>query len=211
MRWGLATLLCLALPAAAGDVVFYRCTDASGALTVQNMPCPKGTQQSTRVMQAVGTPPPMPVPAAAPMPAASQAVQAGPGPVERLYAAPEEPAAPAPAPVPAEPLPPLFECKPRGGDPYLSETPEPPARCVAMQVTGLDGNPRTGAGEACEVLRDSCTPVDPARHCAMWRQRVHEARTASNFTGLAQAEARRREYERLQARFDASDCAAQNP
>jgi hypothetical protein len=76
MRWGLAMLLCLALPAAAGDVVFYRCTDASGALTVQNMPCPKGTQQSTRVMQAVGTPPPMPVPAAAPMPAASQAVQA---------------------------------------------------------------------------------------------------------------------------------------
>ena len=42
-------------------VVIYRCTDASGALTVQNdVPCAKGSKQDKRVIEAapsVATPP----------------------------------------------------------------------------------------------------------------------------------------------------------
>ncbi len=201
------------LPATAAEVVFYRCTDASGALTVQNMPCPKGMQQSTRVMQAVAAPTPaLAAPPTATMPptTSAPAASAPAATMERLYAAP-----PAAAPEPAKPapitLPPLFECKPRDGATYLSETAEPEARCVTMQVTGLDGNPRTAAGDACEVFRDSCTAVEPEQHCASWQRRVADARTASQLTSLAQAPARRQEYERLQALLDASDCAAQKP
>src|SRR5690606_32350843 len=59
-RWLLGALLLSPGPLLAAEIVFYRCTDASGALTVQNMPCPKGMQQSKKVMQAVDTPPPQP-------------------------------------------------------------------------------------------------------------------------------------------------------
>ena len=50
-------LLAFSGPATADEVVFYRCTDASGALTVQNAPCPKGHAQEKKVMQSVGTVP----------------------------------------------------------------------------------------------------------------------------------------------------------
>jgi len=210
----LALLLACAAPAVAGEVVFYRCTDAQGALTVQNMPCPKGMQQTKKVMQAVEAPTPVapvvPVQAPAPSPAPELA---------KLYPAPADateakaaatPEAAVTAPEP-EPLPPLFECRPRGGEAYLSETAEPPSRCVEMRVTGLDGNPRTAAGDACEVVRDTCTAVPAAQHCAVWRKRVLDAEGAWRFAASSRAEELKREYQRLQALFDASDCAAQNP
>lgn len=73
-----AALLAFALglagaPAAAQDaVVIYRCTDASGAVSVQNdVPCPKGSQQQRRVMETAGPAsiPAMPAPPAPPTPA----------------------------------------------------------------------------------------------------------------------------------------------
>ena len=59
----LATFLGAAIAPAsrAGDVVIYRCTDASGALTLQNAPCPKGMKQEQRTMQGVNTVPMAPV------------------------------------------------------------------------------------------------------------------------------------------------------
>ncbi len=200
-------LLMLLLPAAAhaGDITFYRCTDASGALTIQNMPCPKGMQQTTKVMQAVAAPPPMlaPLPALPAPPAAPAALAA--------QTAPTTPVAPLPVekPTPVA-LPALFLCKGRGIDDYLSETADPPSRCVPMRVVGLDGNPAKGAGEACEVQRDTCTAVDPTQLCSTWQQRVHDAEAAARFTSLAQPDAPAR-YQRLQALWDASDCAAQKP
>ena len=55
----LATFLGAAIAPAsrAGDVVIYRCTDASGALTLQNAPCPKGMMQEQRTLQGVNTVP----------------------------------------------------------------------------------------------------------------------------------------------------------
>jgi len=55
IRFALLTLLLCAPLAAADEVVFYRCTDASGALTLQNMPCPKGEKQEKKVMQGVNS------------------------------------------------------------------------------------------------------------------------------------------------------------
>jgi hypothetical protein len=52
-RWLPAALLLglagLLQTASAQSVVIYRCTDASGALTIQNgTPCPKGSKQERR-------------------------------------------------------------------------------------------------------------------------------------------------------------------
>lgn len=185
----------------ADEVTFYRCTDASGALTVQNMPCPKGTQQTTKVMQAVATPPPAPAPtpAAAVLPVLSAAPHAAP------VAAPKPPPA---LPVVRKALPPLFQCRSRDGQNYLSETADPPGRCLALQVTGLDGNPETGAGEACEIVRDTCTAVEPAQHCATWHQRLLDAGTAPrSATSTRAAQSLQDEHQRLQKLWDNSDCA----
>jgi hypothetical protein len=58
MSYRLAWLMLLAAPAAhADEVVIYRCTDAAGALTVQNMPCPKGSRQQVKRMPALATVP----------------------------------------------------------------------------------------------------------------------------------------------------------
>ena len=61
-RWLMTTLLLGVATAAHGQVVIYRCTDASGALTIQNnTPCPKGSTQQRRVVEAapVGSLPPV--------------------------------------------------------------------------------------------------------------------------------------------------------
>lgn len=208
MRCLIVLLLLASASAQAGEVVFYRCTDAAGALTVQNMPCPKGTQQqSKKVMQAVETRPPPP-PIANPPPAALPQLIAAPAPAAAA-AAPAKAAAVVTAP--PVPLPELFQCRTREGQNYFSETNEPPSRCVAMQVTGLDGNPNTGAGDACEVIRDTCTAVDPAQRCATWQQWVNDAESEWRFAAASQAETLREKHLRLESLLVGSDCNIQNP
>ena len=208
MRCFVLLLLLTSASVQAGEIVFYRCTDAAGALTVQNMPCPKGTQQqSKKVMQAVETRP-APPPLASPAPAALPQLIAAPTPA----ATPTEPAKAAAVVVaPPVPLPELFQCRTREGENYFSETSEPPSRCVSMQVTGLDGNPNTGAGEACEVVRDTCTAVDPAQLCTTWQQRVDEAESQWRFAAASQAETLQKKYQRLQSLLEGSDCKTQKP
>ena len=208
MRCLILILLLASASARAAEVVFYRCTDAAGALTVQNMPCPKGTQQqSKKVMQAVETRSPPP-PLASPAPATLPHLVAAPVPAVAA-AAPAKAAAVVTAP--PVPLPELFQCRTREGQNYFSETSEPPSRCVTMQVTGLDGNPNTGAGDACEVMRDTCTAVDPVQRCATWQQRVDEAESQWRFAMPSQAQALQKNYQRLQSLLDGSDCKTQKP
>ena len=45
-------------PAATTDVTIYRCTNASGALTLRDSPCLKGEQQDVRTMQRPRDPSP---------------------------------------------------------------------------------------------------------------------------------------------------------
>ena len=208
MRCLILILLLASASAQAGEIVFYRCTDAAGALTVQNMPCPKGTQlQSKKVMQAVQSLPPPP-PLASPAPAALPQLIAAPAPAAAI---PEPPRATAVATAPPVPLPELFQCRTREGQNYFSETSEQPSRCVTMQVTGLDGNPNTGAGDACEVVRDTCAAVDPAQLCATWQQWVNEAESEWRFAAASQAEALQKKHQRLQSLLAGSDCNTQNP
>lgn len=210
MRCWLLLLMLVSATTSAGEIVFYRCTDASGALTIQNMPCPKGMQQTTKIMQAAPEPaqratlsaPASPLPVLAPLSPAAAAEGRTPA-----HANAAEPPVAKPSPIP---LPALFKCHVRGGESYLSETSEPPSRCVPMRVVGLDGNPDKGAGEACEVQRDTCTPVPAAELCSTWRQRVDEAAAVQAYSSVALAEAARN-HQQLRAVLDASDCADQKP
>ena len=168
-----------ALPPAAAQpqVVIYRCTDASGALTVQNdEPCPAGSRQDRSVVEP---PPPMPVytPQApvrpvTPVTPAPAAAAAGAEPE-----APERPDAPPPARIADAdrlPPPPIFLCHTPGNDRYVSESAEPQPRCVALQTVGINGDPALGAGAACEWQYDRCERIPDGPACDGWRQRGRE-------------------------------------
>lgn len=179
-RLGLAALLAAAASAtsgaAASQVVIYRCTDASGALTVQNdEPCPAGSRQERSVIQP---PPPMPVyvPQAPPPEAPVPEPEPEPEP-EAAPAAPDRPDAPRPARIADAdrlPPPPIFRCHTPGNDRYISEDAEPKPRCVAMQTVGINGDPALAAGAACEWQYDRCERIPDGEACDGWRQRSRE-------------------------------------
>ena len=200
----LGLLLCAPL-AAADEVVFYRCTDASGALTMQNMPCPKGDRQEKKVMQAVNAMP-MATPASTSRPVAVQ-------PTPNIAPAAPAPETTTPMPPPpvvpqADRLPPpvLFQCATHDKDSYISEDPEPAPRCVVLRTTGLDGNPQNGAGEACEVMRDQCARVPDGALCDAWKKRLGETAVALRFGRPENQEKNRAEHERVQSIISHSTC-----
>ncbi|HEY5972878.1 MAG TPA: DUF4124 domain-containing protein [Pseudoxanthomonas sp.] len=214
MRYVFLCLL-LASPASADEVVFYRCTDTAGALTLQNMPCPKGNKQEKKVMQSVSTVP-MGTPSA---PAPARPAQA-PAPAAPTNAAPanapqtldtQSPAAPdaAPASTDAVRLPPpvLFQCTTHDKDSYVTEDGEPQSRCVALRTVGLDGNPQTGAGEACEVIRDTCARVADGALCDAWKKRLGETEVAWRFAKPENAQKNQAEFERVQRIVGESACS----
>jgi len=212
----LALSLC-ALDASANEVVFYRCTDASGALTLQNMPCPKGDRQEKKVMQGVNT---IPMGSAATPARATPGTAAKPAAPPAPVAAASPPSRPASEIIPAEPvqtpapiadsarLPPpvLFQCITYDKDSYITESDEPKSRCVAMQTVGLDGNPQTGAGEACEMKRDECARVADGALCDAWKKRVGETEVAWRFARVGNEEKNKIEFERAQKIYRESTC-----
>lgn len=167
---GLLLLLAAAPAAAREKVVVYRCTDASGAVTLQNdTPCPKGSKQERRVMEAASpvAPPAAPVAPAAPIAPAAPA--AAPAPAAIRAPAPPPPATPSGSyprgevdreypsadsrgytlgeadgeyPIAAgERLPPpsLYVCRTFNDQSYLAETSGPHERCVTVSTSGLGG------------------------------------------------------------------------
>ncbi len=177
-RLGLAALLAAAAtmaPAVADtpQVVIYRCTDASGALTVQNdEPCPAGSRQERSVIEP---PPPMPVYVPrTPLPTLTPQPSTPDTPVQSV---PERPEAPLPARIADAdrlPPPPIYRCHTPGNDRYIHEDPEPQPRCVPMQTVGINGDPGLGAGAACEWQYDRCERIPDGEACDGWRQRGRE-------------------------------------
>jgi len=212
MKFGyvLPVLLLFASPAGADEVVFYRCTDASGALTMQNMPCPKGQKQEKKVMQSVST---VPMGAAAPTKAAPSPGTPSVSPAAASTVAPTVPAAPKPAEAATEPaaekrLPPpiLFQCTTYDKDTYITEGEEPQSRCVPLRTVGLDGNPQTGAGEACEMMRDQCARVADGALCEAWKKRLGETEVAWRFARPGNEAKNKAEFERTQKIWRESTC-----
>ncbi|MCC4634623.1 DUF4124 domain-containing protein [Xanthomonas dyei] len=199
----------IAAGANAQDVAIYRCTDPAGALTVQNMPCPKGMQQQKKMMTAPaavpfapgGTPAPASVraaPAAKPAPAAPTAVPTAP-------AAASTP--PPMTPTSTLPPPPLFECTAHDNGRYFTEDREPATRCLPMQTTNLAGGPAIGGGSACEVVTDRCAPVPDQSLCEAWRKRAEQAEATWRFSDEAQSAERKQRYDQMRRVLDESRCA----
>lgn len=72
----LALWLCLPVAVASDEVVLYRCTTTDGSLTVQNAPCPTGTQQRIQRFAAPASAGPTPVSSTAASAAAPAAASA---------------------------------------------------------------------------------------------------------------------------------------
>jgi hypothetical protein len=188
----------------AQDTLIYRCTDARGAVTLQNdRPCAKGSRQDIRRLpplprQAPPPPPPAPVaPGAAPVAGDFELVM-GPH-TERPTAAP--PAPPARPPPPA-----LFHCQAEDGAGYFNENAEPEPHCAPLTMIGVGGNPGLGAGTACEMRRDPCTAIPAEQLCRTWQRRVDEAEFRWKFAGADERDPRKREFERLAGLLRESAC-----
>lgn len=206
----LAALLACAGVAHAEDVVFYRCTDAHGGLTLQNQPCPKGVRQEKKIMQGVGRVPayvPNAAPAAPPV-AAVTAPPAAAAPATAAAAPPGPPPAPPADAAPRLPPPPLYACVTREQQRYVGEVAEPTPRCVPLRTVGLDGSPDKAGGSACEVIRDRCEALPEAGACDAWTGYVAEAETHWRFAVPDHAEQLRQEFLRRQRLLDASSCGA---
>lgn len=203
----LALLLSLAgaAPASAQrHVVIYRCTDANGALTIQNdVPCPKASKQQKSV---IDVPPAMPgyQARAERMPTIVAAEDKA-----REKQEQAEIAAALPELLPIEerkPPPALFQCTTWDQDTYLTEDDAPAPRCAPINVVGLDGRPMSGAAQACQNVVDQCTPVADDALCQAWQRRVDEARFRWNYAKADDDHARELEYEKYTATLRNTTC-----
>jgi hypothetical protein len=103
---------------AAGDVTIYRCTDASGHLTLRDTPCRKGERQQTRTMiRPTDAPAPRIMPATPPPRDETTASTA----VRTVLITPPRP---------------MYECIPPDGEPYTSDTDEGNPRWVPLWTLG---------------------------------------------------------------------------
>lgn len=227
MKPWLLLLILASPPVLADEAVFFRCTAADGALTIQSVACPPGSEQR---IQRIATPtaksvaitpePNAGAPAAAPVndasalqPMTRPVLQAGTVDVEPTYqildsqvlrreaqekAATEGPAKP--------PLPAIYQCQSADGSRFLHELEPAPPHCVLLQVSGLGGNTPLNAA-SCEVIRDDCAPIADAQRCASWQQRFRDARGRERFATPDNQAAAVAERERLQALLAGSDCA----
>ncbi|MEJ7747633.1 MAG: DUF4124 domain-containing protein, partial [Luteimonas sp.] len=189
---------------AAGDVVIYRCTDASGALTIQNnVRCPKGTRQEKRV---IAPPPAAPgyVPAKVPAAATRPISRPAPAPATVVAATPQ--ATPVIADADRLPPPQLFRCNTFDNDSYLTDLGTPAPRCVRLNTTGINGSADLGAGEACQMVTDQCERVADGAICAAWVERRKQVEAAWKFGRGVDAETNRIEYERIDRLLRESTC-----
>lgn len=207
MKYRIATLVLVGLACASQrapaqqHVTIYRCTDASGALLIQNdQPCPDGHRQETQV---IDVPPPLPahVPREVRMPEVAAAEAAA---AEAVVLA----ALPEPVPVDERTAPPaLFECTTWENTKFLTEEETPAERCAPMRVVGLDGRARPRLGAACQTMRDQCQAVSEEQLCDAWQRRVDEAEFRWKFARAPAGSPKHIEYEQLAATLANSTCA----
>lgn len=209
------TALSLALIALAGltstphiaraqnTIKIYRCTDAAGAVTLQNnAPCAKGSRQEIREVGSVLSAPPPAATSAAP---ASRAAPP-PGSNFELVRGPQETTPATSAPIMRTPPPALYQCRSWDDRDYLGDVAEPPATCAPLETVGIDGTSSLAAGSACEMRRDTCEAIPPERLCAAWKKRLDEAEFRWKFAGSGN-DARKTEFERVRGVWLGSTCA----
>ena len=130
-----AALFALAIAAvpvipAQGEVTLYRCTDARGAVTMQDAPCAAGMHQEVRTMQRPQDPPPgsrTPTPAQAPPEPTERATQ---GVQTIVMRAPQ----------------PMYECVTPDGERYTSDNGDGNPRFVPLWTLGAPYHHGHGPG-----------------------------------------------------------------
>lgn len=198
-----------------GQVVIYRCTDARGAVTLSDAPCPKGQAQQRREMVRPQDAPPRPQPATPP-------------PVTPVEAPP-------PRVIVVQPPRPLYQCTTPDGQQYLSETAAGNPRFVPLWTLDVpvrvpvyepgraeirieDGrvSGSLGTGGVREVVTpagygagtwvsDACVPLPQAEVCAQLRDRRDELRRRFFNAQPSERAQLSREERALNARLD-EDC-----
>jgi len=173
----LAALLAWASTASTQDAsTIYRCTGAGGEVTIQNgTPCPAGSRQEVRRLEALPT---LPAPPALVAPPLVEAQPRTPPPLSDFeqVAGPQDPVAgpprpdlPPPARIASDsrlPPPPIYQCETWDNDGYVSEDPAPGPRCVRLDTAGV--------GQACENRYDTCARVGQKAECEAWKRRQRE-------------------------------------
>lgn len=183
----------------------YRCTNALGALTIQNgIPCPKGSKQEVQVVES-----PMVIPNyESPPPIVTEVPELEPAPepqapaVERPQAAPPEQLADADR----LPPPPLYQCNTWDNQHYLSEDADPKPRCVRLQTTGLAGDPNRAGGQACEMKYDLCSRVPDESACEGWKQRQREIESTWRYAPGADKPRLQEEFARVTKILNDTTC-----
>lgn len=213
----LAALLfacCTALPwsalsAQTADTI-YRCTAASGEVTIQNgRPCPAGSRQEIRPVQALPTRPPAPA-AGGPVTAAEPVFRPPPlsdfvlaaGPQEEPPTAPARPDLPRPARIADRdrlPPPPIYQCHTWDNDSYISEDPAPKPRCVRLDTGGV--------GQACEMKYDRCARIGQSAECDGWTRRQREIESAWRHARGTDKPALQEDFARVTRILTDSSCA----
>lgn len=204
ITFAVALLALSCLPAfAQRQIVIYRCTDASGAVTIQNdTACPKGSKQQK---STIDVPPPMPAYEARaermPQIVAAEKKQED----ERVQEAIQD-ALPPPVPVEERKAPPpLFQCTTSDNQTYVGTEEVPPQRCEPIQVVGLDGVVNAAA-QACRYTTDTCEPIPEDGLCRAWQSLVDEAKFRAHFAGASDDHAREFDYEKMAATVNNSTC-----
>lgn len=183
-RWRItAVFLLLALASTAGGagsdtVTVYRCVDGKGRVTLQDDPCPAGTQSSTRQMQRPKDAPAKPSPAPAARPAPEPVV-------ERRR-----------DPLPLAP-PPMYVCTSYDGKERYSENYDPNPRCEPLV---LYYDPRELGPElsrSCQWVEDSCVRLSDEAACDVWKKKRKEAQSASLHAFSDTAAYRKSEVQRI--------------
>ena len=169
-------------------------------------PCATGMKQEIRRIGEVKT---VPVPTKEP---------AAETPVEKpvyghfvLVSGPNLKHKPAPEAAGLPPPPALYQCKTWEGDTYYGESETPEARCVPLQVTGIDGSVALGAGTACEMKPDACTAIPAEQACDAWLRRLDEAEFKLKYAGRDNTDERKRVFDAIDAQVKASSCSPVAP
>ena len=216
MRLAALLLACGALlpwlPLAAQDAdTIYRCTAASGEVTIQNgTPCPAGSRQEIRAVQALPTRPAPPQaaggltvaedPVYRPPPLADFVLAAGPQ--EEPITGPPRPDLPPPARIADAdrlPPPPIYQCETWDNDSYVSEDPAPKPRCVRLDTGGV--------GQACEMKYDTCARIGDQGACAGWKRRQREIESTWRHARGPDRPALQEEFARVTKILTDSSCA----
>ena len=186
----LAFLLPAVGASAAGDTVtVHRCIDGKGRVTLQDEPCPKGSQDSQREMTRPKDPPPQPKTQRISQPVVlEQLPPVDFAPSRELF-----------------PPPPMYRCTSYDGIERFSEQYDPNPRCEPYVLYYPYPNVLTPTQAlTCRWVEDSCVRLSDRSACARWKAMKKEAISAVQRAFSDTATYRKSELERLTQIVDES-------